>query len=304
MCEHTSPRDYRYSFGVTGMLSETGAAVPGLPQPGRTTVMGVVNVTPDSFSDGGLWSDPGNAVQHAQDMIHAGADIIDIGGESTRPGSDRVSQPTELERVLPVISTLAESGAVISVDTMRADVARQAVAAGARMVNDVSGGQADPDMLATVAELGVGYVLMHWRGHGKDMERLATYEDVVGEVVVEMERQLDEAMAAGVRSEQVILDPGFGFAKTGEHNWTLLRHLDRLAALGRPLLLGVSRKRFLGTLLGGSARTPRPARERDTASAALTWWAAQHGIWGVRVHAVRPSLDGLAVLQRLQSEPG
>lgn len=285
---------------MTEFWTETPAAVPGLPQPGRTAVMGVINVTPDSFSDGGTFFDPTTAIRHGRQMIADGADIIDVGGESTRPGSDRVGQEIERERVLPVITALVGHGAVISIDTMRAVVARDAVAAGAGLVNDVSGGQADPDMFAAAADLAVPYVLMHWRGHGKHMDRLARYTDVVAEVGAELSRQVDQATAAGVAEERLILDPGLGFAKTGEHNWQLLHHLDALSRLGRPLLLGASRKRFLGSLLAGPQQEPRPATERDHASAALTWWAAQQGVWGVRVHAVRPSVDGLAVLQRLQ----
>lgn len=261
--------------------------------------MGILNVTPDSFSDGGMWSDPDTAIRHGAEMVADGADIIDVGGESTRPGSYRATEQVELDRALPVVSTLAQQGAVISIDTMRAAVARRAVAAGASMINDVSGGQADPAMFDTVAELGVPYVLMHWRGHGNEMDRLARYSDVVGEVVAELSGQVESALAAGVDQQQLICDPGFGFAKTGEHNWELLQHLDSLSALGPPLLLGHSRKRFLGSLLGGPSQETRPPAERDSASAALTWWAGQRGVWGVRVHAVRPSRDGLAVLQRL-----
>jgi dihydropteroate synthase len=262
--------------------------------------MGVVNVTPDSFSDGGQFLNTDAAIQHGLRLAADGADILDVGGESTRPGSDRVPQHVETERVLPVVSALARQGAVVSIDTMRASVARQAVGAGASMVNDVSGGRADPAMFAEIADLGVPYVLMHWRGHGRDMDKLASYADVTREVSAELGAQVDHALAAGVPEQQLILDPGFGFAKTGEHNWELLQHLDRLTAFGRPLLLGASRKRFLGTLLG-SRQTPRAPRERDDATAALTWWAAQRGVWGVRVHAVRPSVDGLAVLRRLQT---
>lgn len=262
--------------------------------------MGVINVTPDSFSDGGLAFDPDAAIRQGRQMLADGADIVDIGGESTRPGSDRVSQPVELDRVLPVVRTLAAQGAVISIDTMRAAVAREAVAAGASLVNDVSGGRADAAMFPAVADLGVPYVLMHWRGHGKHMDSLASYTDVAAEVAAELSVQIDAALARGVAENQLIVDPGLGFAKTGEHNWQLLQHLDRVTALGRPLLLGGSRKRFLGSVLTGGNATPPPPQERDNASAALTWWAAHRGLWGARVHAVRPSLDGLAVLQRLQ----
>ncbi len=279
--------------------------VSGLPQPGRTVVMGVVNVTPDSFSDGGDFFDTDAAVRHGIELIAEGADIVDVGGESTRPGATRVDQAEELRRIVPVLQALGQheqvrAGTVaLSVDTMRAEVARQAVAAGARLINDVSGGQADPDMVPTAAELAVPYLLMHWRGHSADMQTRAHYRDVAAEVRDELSRQIDLVLAAGVRADRLVLDPGIGFAKTGEHNWELLRHLDLVTGLGLPMLLAVSRKRFLGTLLAGAGRAPRPARERDDATAALTGWAALHGVWGVRVHRARPSRDTLAVLGRL-----
>lgn len=267
--------------------------------------MGVVNVTPDSFSDGGDYFDHDSAVRHGRELITEGADIVDVGGESTRPGALRVSQDEELRRVIPVVRALAghedvRAGRVaISVDTMRATVARQAVGAGATMINDVSGGKADPAMIPTAAELAVPYVLMHWRGHSADMQSRASYTDLIAEVMQELRGQAAEAMAAGITADRLIIDPGLGFAKTGEHNWELLQHLDDLTRLGHPLLLGVSRKRFLGNLLAAPDGTPRPPRERDDASAALSGWAAMHDIWGVRVHTVRPSRDTLAVLSRL-----
>lgn len=271
--------------------------------------MGVVNVTPDSFSDGGDWFATSAAVQHGRDLIAQGADIVDIGGESTRPGALRVDQDEELRRVIPVITELAAEPAVrdgrvaISVDTMRSQVAGQAVAAGAKLINDISGGQADQAMIPTAAELGCAYVLMHWRGHSVDMQSRAHYTDVAAEVRDELARQADQAMAAGISQDRLILDPGFGFAKTGEHNWELLQHLDVITALGHPLLFGVSRKRFLGTLLAADDGTPRPAKDRDDASATLTGWAAIHGVWGVRVHIVRPSRDAIDVLTRLGRIP-
>jgi dihydropteroate synthase len=261
--------------------------------------MGVVNVTPDSFSDGGQWFDRSQAVEHGQQLLAEGADLIDVGGESTRPGAVRPSVAEELQRVLPVVRELAVTGALVSIDTMRAEVAGAAVAAGARLVNDVSGGRGDPGMLAAVAEIGVPYVCMHWRGHAEDMQSRASYGDVVAEVAGELLAQVEAALAAGIRRDHLAVDPGFGFAKTGEHNWELLQRFGELDALGLPLLVGVSRKAFLGSLLTGPGGTPRPAQERDAASAALTTLLAVRGVWAVRVHAVRPSRDAVAVVQRL-----
>ena len=273
--------------------------VAGLPQPGRTLVVGVVNVTPDSFSDGGKWFDPDAAVAHGLDLLEQGADIVDVGGESTRPGAVRPPLAEELRRVMPVVHGLVEAGAVVSVDTMRTAVVTEAVAAGAKLVNDVSGGQADPEMFATIGRLGVPYVCMHWRGHSADMQSRASYADVVSEVVAELRSQIGAALRAGVDPEQLILDPGVGFAKTGEHNWELLHRFDELGVLGRPLLVGVSRKRFLGTLLADAQGNPRPPEGRDDATSALTVVLAQQRVWGVRVHSVRASRDAIAAVQRL-----
>jgi dihydropteroate synthase len=274
-------------------------AVPDLPQPGRTLVMGVVNVTPDSFSDGGDWLDPAAAIAHGLDLLTEGGDIIDVGGESTRPGATRPEVTEELRRVLPVVRELASAGACVSIDTMRAAVAEQALAAGARMVNDVSGGGSDPGMLRLVAESGVPYVCMHWRGHSDDMQSKASYADVVADVIAELRIQLDEADRAGVATDKLIIDPGFGFAKTGEHNWQLLERIEEFDVLGRPMLVGVSRKAFLGWLLAAPDGTPRPAKQRDDATTALTTVLALRGVWGVRVHSVRASRDAIAVAQRL-----
>jgi dihydropteroate synthase len=275
------------------------AVVPDLPQPGRTLVVGVVNVTPDSFSDGGEWFDLGAAITHGLDLLAEGADIIDVGGESTRPGATRPEVAEELRRVLPVIRELAAAGACVSIDTMRAAVAAPAIAAGARLVNDVSGGKADDRMLHLVAESGVPYVCMHWRGHSEDMQCKASYADVVTEVIAELGQQLDEAVSAGVAADKLIIDPGFGFAKTGEHNWHLLQRLEEFDVLGRPMLAGVSRKAFLGGLLADSEGNPRPAKQRDDATTALTTVLALRRVWGVRVHSVRAGRDAIAVARRL-----
>lgn len=265
---------------------------------GRTLVMGIINVTPDSFSDGGDHLARDRAIAHGRALLAQGADLIDVGGESTRPGAERVPVAEELRRVVPVIEALVEVGAVVSVDTMRAEVAHAAVAAGATVVNDVSGGLADPEMLATVADLRTVYVAMHWRGQSDVMQDLAHYDDVVTEVRRELGARLEAAIAAGIYPERVILDPGLGFAKTAAHNWRLLAHLDQLASLGRPLLVGASRKRFLGELLAG-----RPPKERDDATLALTTVLAGLGVWAVRTHTVRPQRDAIAVVSRLAAEP-
>jgi dihydropteroate synthase len=270
----------------------------GLPEPlagvRRTLVMSVLNVTPDSFSDGGRFVDVDVAVAHARAQVTAGADLIDVGGESTRPGAQRISADEELGRVIPVIERLVAHGIVVSIDTMRREVAQAAVESGASLVNDVSGGLADPGMHAWVAGVAVPYVAMHWRGHSTDMERLATYDDVVAEVCEELSDRLVELATAGVDPARVILDPGLGFAKNSEHNWALLAALPQLSALGHPVLVGASRKRFLGELLGEPGRL-RPVEERDAATDAVTVLAAAAGAWAVRVHDVRGSRDAIAV---------
>ncbi len=262
---------------------------------GRTLVMGVVNVTPDSFSDGGEWFEPSAAITHGRELLAEGADLLDIGGESTRPGAARVPVGAELDRVLPVVAELATAGAVISIDTTRAEVARQAVAAGARVVNDVSGGLADPAMAAEIARLGVAYVCMHWRGPSAQMNDYEQYDDVVVDVRAELAERLTALRAAGVSDEQVIVDPGLGFSKSGAANWPLLARLDVLGELGRPILVGASRKRFLGHLLADKAGTPAPPAARDAGTAAITALAAAAGVWGVRVHTVSASADAVRV---------
>jgi dihydropteroate synthase len=273
--------------------------VLGLPvtlaAPGRCLVMGVVNVTPDSFSDGGQWFEPGAAIEHGLRMLAEGADLLDVGGESTRPGAARVPVEEELRRVLPVVRALAATGAVISVDTMRAQVATAGLEAGASMINDVSGGLADPAMAAVVARAKVAFVAMHWRGQSATMDDMAVYDAAVAEVCAELTARLEALVDAGVDPRQVIFDPGLGFAKRAEHNWQLLAGLDHLVGLGRPLLIGASRKRFLGTLLAGADGIPAPPAERDDATAATSALAAAAGAWAVRVHQVRPSADAVRV---------
>ncbi len=267
---------------------------------GRTLVMGVLNVTPDSFSDGGRWADPDTAVAHGVAMDGDGADLVDVGGESTRPGAARVPEPDELARVVPVVRRLTAEGVRVSVDTTRSTVARAAVQAGAVLLNDVSGGLADPAMLTTVAELGAPVVLMHWRGPSVGMAARACYRDVVDDVAGALAARVEAALAAGVGPDRIVLDPGLGFAKDARHNWALLRGLAALDALGYPLLVGASRKRFLGALLADPITgQPRPADGRDDATAALSALLAARGVWGVRVHAVPASADAVRVAAAL-----
>jgi len=268
----------------------------------RTLVMGVLNVTPDSFSDGGRFNDPKIAINHALQMIEDGADIIDIGGESTRPGSDRISVQEELNRVLPVISALAESGIAISIDTMRPEVAQEAIAAGACMVNDVSGGKADPEMLGFVASLETPYILMHWRGPSNVMNSLTDYQDVVVDVTREISQQVDVAVASGIARDRIAIDPGIGFAKTVDQNWPILKHLDVLEELGLPILMGASRKKFLGELLAKDG-TARDSDERESATTAISTLMAHRGLWAVRVHDVKSSSDAIAVVDRISKTP-
>ena len=267
-----------------------------LPRPRRGVVLGVLNVTPDSFSDGGRWADLGAAVGHGLAMAADGADLVDVGGESTRPGADRVDAEEEARRVVPVIRALAAEGVAVSVDTTRSAVAMSALDAGARVVNDVSGGLADPDMAKVVAAAGVPWILMHWRGHSRDMQALASYGDVVVDVRTELLRQADAALAAGVEPARIVLDPGLGFAKSAEHNWALLARLGELVAAGFPVLVGASRKSFLGRLLAGPDGAPAPVGDREHATVAASVLAVALGAWGVRVHEVRPTVDALRVV--------
>ena len=274
------------------------AAAALLPHADRCLVMGVVNVTPDSFSDGGQWFGAEAAVQHGLDLIAQGADSVDVGGESTRPGAQRVSEEEELRRIGPVVTGLAAAGAAVSVDTMRASVAEFALSAGAQLVNDVSGGLADPQMARLVAAAGASYVLVHWRGHSRDMYSRATYTDVVGEVRDELARRVGEVVAAGVEPDRIVVDPGLGFGKRPEHNWPLLTHLAEIGVLGGrtfPVLVGASRKRFLGNVLAGPDGAPRPFEDCDEATVAISALAATAGAWCVRVHQVRANADAVRV---------
>lgn len=258
--------------------------------------MGVLNVTDDSFSDGGRYLDSADAIAHGLALVAQGADIVDVGGESTRPGAAGVDPEIEAARIGPVVRGLAAQGVTVSIDTMHARVAQVALECGALMVNDVSGGRADPDMAPVVAEAGVPWVLMHWRPVSADSpHRVPDYRDVVAEVRADLLASVEDAVAAGVDPAKLLIDPGLGFAKTGQHNWALLHGLPELVATGVPVLLGASRKRFLGTLLAAPDGTPRPADGRETATAVISALAALHGAWGVRVHDVLSSVDALAV---------
>ncbi|MEU5796802.1 dihydropteroate synthase [Streptomyces sp. NPDC047813] len=275
--------------------------VAGLPAWDRCAVMGVVNVTPDSFSDGGRWFDTTAAVKHGLDLVAEGADLVDVGGESTRPGATRVDEAEELRRVVPVVRGLASEGVVVSVDTMRASVAARALEAGAALVNDVSGGLADPEMIPVVADAGAPFVVMHWRGLLEGATVHGVYDDVVGEVVDELRARVDAVLAGGIAPDRIVLDPGLGFSKEAEHDLALLARLDRLTALGHPLLVAASRKRFLGRVLAGPGGAPPPARERDAATAAVSALAAQAGAWAVRVHEVRATADAVRVARAVEA---
>ncbi|WP_208026085.1 dihydropteroate synthase [Amycolatopsis acidicola] len=266
--------------------------------------MGVLNVTPDSFSDGGRYFDLDAALAHAHEMWERGADVIDVGGESTRPGAARVDAQTEIDRVLPVVSALASDGLCLSVDTTRAAVAEAALDAGAKIINDVSGGLADPAMAKVAASTGVPWVLMHWRGHSKDMNALASYENVVADVRAELTERVDAALAAGVAESSIVIDPGLGFAKRAEHDWALLHGLGEFVGMGFPVLVGASRKRFLGRLLADENGDPRPPSGREVATAAVSVLAAANGAWGVRVHSVGASLDAVTVAAAWQRGHG
>ena len=261
----------------------------------RTLVMGILNVTPDSFADGGRHFTIDDALKRAKEMIEEGVDIIDIGGESTKPGADRVSEAEETNRVIPVLEQVIPLGTEVSIDTTRSSIAEKAIKLGVKYVNDVSGGLADKEMYKLIAKHPeVQYVIMHWRGHSKTMQELATYKDVVKEVKEELEERVNSAIEAGVDPDQIIIDPGIGFSKSPEHNWELLKNLDRLSLLGYPILIGASRKRFLGELTGGSNPD-----EREAATLAITAAMAKQGMWAVRTHSVKPHRDVIATISAL-----
>jgi dihydropteroate synthase len=262
----------------------------------RTVVMGILNVTPDSFADGGKYLSKADAITQGRRLIAEGADIIDVGGESTRPGAERISEEEELARVIPVITELVKDGAVVSVDTMRSEVAKAAITAGALYVNDVSGGLSDLKMAAVIAaNPKVQYIVMHWRGHSKDMQKQAVYEDVVKEVKDELDERVTNLLTQGVLAEQIILDPGLGFAKEAEHNWQILKNIERFQLLGYPLLVGASRKRFLGELINA-----KDSDNREAATIALTTELARLKVWGVRTHGVKAHQDAISVIERLR----
>lgn len=265
-----------------------------LRHPHGTFVMGILNVTPDSFSDGGMWTDIDSAIQRGYHLLHQGADIIDIGGESSRPGALPLSHEDEWDRIGAVVRALSQAGAAVSVDTYHADTARRAVEAGAVIVNDITGGKGDPAMFATIAALGCAYILQHTRGTPDTMESLANYESVAKEVAAELADSTRQAVAAGVNRSNIIVDPGFGFAKDSDHNWDLAAHLE-IEALGQPILIGVSRKRFLEEVSEGT-----DPRSRDDATAALSTYFATRGVWGVRVHEVAASRAGIRTADRLR----
>lgn len=278
---------------VSGPATSPDAAV------GRCQVLGVLNVTPDSFSDGGRFDGFDAAVARGLGLVQQGADIVDVGGESTRPGAARVDEAVELRRVIPVIGALSNAGVSVSVDTMRASVAEKALEAGAVMVNDVSGGLADPAMLRLIAESRARCILMHWRAHSAVMDAFAGYHSVVEEVRVELSRRVDAAVAAGVHAENVVLDPGLGFAKTAQHNWSVLAALPQLLDLGFPVLVGASRKRFLAECVDYGGLDPDNPLNRDDVSSAVATLAASAGAWGVRVHAVAPAAAAVRVVSRI-----
>jgi dihydropteroate synthase len=276
--------------------------LPGLADD-RCLVMGVVNVTPDSFSDGGMWLDPASAIRHGIELAEQGADLVDVGGESTRPGAIRIDAEEELRRVIPVIEGLVAAGVMVSVDTMRSVVAERALAAGASILNDVSGGRADPAMVDVAAKARCPLVLMHWRQHSAVMQdkNHTTYDDLIPDIIRELMDQVEVALDAGVDRNNIIIDPGLGFSKTGDQNWSVLAHLNAFTELGYPVLIAVSRKRFLGELFAVDGEL-RPTDRREDATTAITTMCAEAGVWGVRVHEAAASADAVRVVARTKRD--
>ncbi|MBJ7393154.1 MAG: dihydropteroate synthase [Candidatus Nanopelagicales bacterium] len=277
-----------------GSRRQPAGLSPTLAKLNRCLVVGVLNVTPDSFSDGGLFSDTNAAVKYAQDLIQNGADLIDVGGESTRPGASRITTLEEQKRVIPVIKELTSLGIITSIDTMNSETALVAVNAGAQMVNDVSGGLADENMHKCVADLNVPYVLMHWRGHSTVMDNLATYSDVVTEVVNEIQIQVDNAIKSGIDRNKIVIDPGLGFAKNPEHNWEILKKFNELHHLNLPIYIGASRKRFLTDF--AIPRGSLEPKDRDIATSIITSYVSLNGAWAVRVHDVSASSAAVKIM--------
>ncbi len=300
---HPSTRAERPSDeGPAERTASRHGHVKGLPIKDRCLVMGILNVTPDSFSDGGRYLQLSQAVDHGLGLAAAGADIVDVGGESTRPGAGRVRPDEEIARVLPVVRELVNAGVTVSVDTTRSQVAQAALEAGATAINDVSGGLADPSMAAVIAEARAPYIVMHWRAPSREMDRYAVYRDVVADVAAELSRRVETLVDAGVDPTRIIVDPGLGFAKKTAHNWELLSGLHELHNLGYPILVGASRKSFLGALLGDDRGTPA-APDRDAATAAVSALAAAAGAFCVRVHDVGPTLDAVHVAAMWTARP-
>lgn len=272
---------------------------PQLPVADRTLVVGVLNVTPDSFSDGGRYLDADAAIARGVALARDGADIVDVGGESTRPGAERVAADEELSRVLPVVTALIAEGVPVSIDTMRAATAQAAVEAGACLINDVSGALADPRMAGVVASTGADFVAMHWRAHSPQMDDLDQYDDVVAEVASDLAARVDALMAAGVDPDRIVLDPGLGFAKVTDSNWPLLARVGEWSA-GRRVLIGASRKRFLGAAISRDGNVDTAPELREHATTAITTLAAAAGVWAVRVHDARAARDAIAVVSAWQ----
>jgi dihydropteroate synthase len=282
-----------------GLRQEPSGISPQLANKNRCLVVGVLNVTPDSFSDGGLFNNTKEAIEHAQELIAQGADLIDVGGESTRPGATRIETLEEQKRVIPVIEELTNLGIITSVDTMRSQTAQVAVKAGAQIVNDVSGGLADENMHKTVATLDLPYVLMHWRGHSTVMDDMAKYSDVVTEVLKEIDTQVQKAIKSGVQKNKIVIDPGLGFAKNPEHNWEILKKFEQLHSLGLPIYVGASRKRFLAEFAYPQGSTD--PKDRDLATSAISSYVSLNGAWAVRVHDVTGSVAAVKVTNQLRN---